>query len=382
MTVKKGEKVMQGVELYIHIPFCMGKCPYCDFYSLTPAPHQTADYTEALLRGLRHLPAGAAGQRLDTVYFGGGTPNLLGAENLCRVLQAAKAAMNLAPGAEVTTEANPGSITAREMKRLRQGGFNRLSLGLQSSHPQELALLGRKHTPGDVVQAVKAARGAGFDNISLDLMLGTPGQTIESALQSVDFCAELGVEHISAYLLKVEPGTPYGAAHMEEQIPDGDGMAELYLAVTARLEKLGYAQYEISNFARSGFEGRHNTGYWQGVDYLGLGPAAHSLWRGKRYYFPRSLKSFTAAENPFDLWQNEGEGGTREEYIMLSLRLRSGLDLAGLERRWPECREENRRLRAQLPALAAAGLARLQGDTLSLTPQGFLVSNSIIARLI
>lgn len=373
---------MQGMGLYIHVPFCMGKCPYCDFYSQTPAPGQTAAYTQALLRGLRHLPPQAASHRLDTVYFGGGTPNLLGADNLCALLEEVGKAFALTPDAEITTEANPGSVTAEDLLQLRRGGFNRLSLGLQSSHPAELALLGRKHTPEDVKAAVKAAREAGFENISLDLMLGTPGQTVESALQSVDFCAALGVEHISAYLLKVEPGTPYAKANMEEQIPDGDGMAELYLAVCEHLEHHGYDQYEISNYARGGLISRHNTSYWLGTDYIGLGPAAHSLWQGQRYCFPRDLQGFVQAQNPFALWQQDGEGGSREEFIMLRLRLTQGLDLKELEERWPEAAEENEYLRRQIPPLAKVGLARLEGERLSLTREGFLVSNGIISRLI
>ncbi len=371
---------MQGMGLYIHVPFCMGKCPYCDFYSKTPAPEEPAAYTQALLRGLRHLPDGAAGHRMDTVYFGGGTPNLLGTENLSALLAEAEKVFEFAPDAEITLEANPGSITAEDLAALHRGGFNRLSLGLQSSHPNELKLLGRKHSPDDVTDAVAAARKAGFENISLDLMLGTPGQTIESARQSVDFCAGLGVEHISAYLLKVEPGTPYARVNMEEHIPDGDGMAELYLAVCERLEQQGYEQYEISNYARGGQISRHNTGYWMGKDYIGLGPAAHSLWRGERYFFPRDLQAFLQAENPFALWQQDGEGGSREEFIMLRLRLAEGLDLAELERRWPE--EENQYLKKQLPPLEKAGLVKQEGNRLRLTREGFLVSNSIIARLI
>ena len=373
---------MEGLGLYIHVPFCMGKCPYCDFYSQTPAPGQPEAYTKALLRGLRHLPPGAAGRRLDTVYFGGGTPNLLGAANLCALLDGAGQVFDLAPDAEVTCEANPGSITPEDLTELRRGGFNRLSLGLQSSHPGELALLGRKHSPEDVAQAVAAARKAGFENLSLDLMLGTPGQTEASALASVDFCAELGAEHISAYLLKVEPGTPYAKAHMEERIPDDDGMAERYLAVCERLEQQGYRQYEISNFAREGKISRHNTGYWLGTDYLGLGPAAHSLWQGQRYCFPRNLQGFLQAQDPFALWQQDGEGGTREEFIMLRLRLAEGLELEELDRRWPESAAENLALRRRLPPLERAGLVRLEQGRLSLTREGFLVSNGILAQLI
>lgn len=373
---------MQGMELYIHVPFCMGKCPYCDFYSKTPAPGQIEAYTKALVRGLHHLPDGAQGRRLDTVYFGGGTPNLLGAENLCLVLAEAGKVFDLAPEAEITCEANPGSVSAEDLVRLKKGGFNRLSLGLQSSHPGELALLGRKHSPEDVEQAVQAARKAGFENLSLDLMLGTPGQTVQSAKESVEFCARLGAEHISAYLLKVESGTPYGKNHMEEQIPDDDGMADLYLQVSEHLEQQGYRQYEISNYAREGCTGRHNTGYWLGREYLGLGPAAHSLWKGGRYLFPRDLQSFVEAENPFVLWQRDGEGDTREEFIMLRLRLAEGFDLEELEARWSEAEEENRYLKSRLPALEKAGLVKRQGSRVALTCQGFLVSNGIIAQLI
>ena len=373
---------MQGMELYIHVPFCMGKCPYCDFYSTTPTPQQTVAYTQALLRGLRHLPPNAVGRRLDTVYFGGGTPNLLGTEKLCLVLAEAGKVFDLAPDAEITCEANPGSVTAPELMELRRGGFNRLSLGLQSCHPGELALLGRKHTPEDVEQAVQAARRFGFENISLDLMLGIPGQTVQSAKESVDFCARLGVEHISAYLLKVEPNTPFGREHVEERIPDDDGMADLYLQVSEHLEQRGYEQYEISNYAREGCISRHNTGYWLGREYIGLGPAAHSLWQGGRYSFPRDLQGFVESENPFALWQQDGEGDTREEFIMLRLRLAEGFDLEELETRWPEATEENQYLKSQLPALEKAGLVQRQGSRVSLTRRGFLVSNGIIARLI
>ena len=373
---------MQGIGLYIHVPFCAGKCPYCDFYSVAPVPQLREDYTAALLRALGHLPAGAAGSPLATVYFGGGTPNLLGAGALCRVLGAARQAFALQPGAEVTAEVNPGSVTPDQLALLRQGGFNRLSMGLQSAQPDELALLGRKHSPADVEHTVAAARGAGFENISLDLMLGTPGQTVQSALASADFCAGLGVQHLSAYLLKVEPGTPFGRAHMERRLADPDALADLYLAVCARLEQLGYRQYEISNFARPGFESRHNLCYWLGGDYLGLGPAAHSLWRGQRHFFARDAAAFAAAPDPFALWQDDGEGGTREEFIMLRLRLAQGLDLDELERRWPGQQAETLRLRRQLGPMVRAGLARLQGPVFRLTPRGFLVSNSIIARLI
>ena len=366
--------------IYLHVPFCASKCPYCDFYSLPLEEAAAARYVDAVKRALASPALPGRGRRADTVYFGGGTPSLLGEGRLCALLEAVDRAFPLEEGAEVTLEANPGTVDFPLLASLRKGGFNRISMGMQSAHQEELRLLGRRHEPSQTVRAMELARRGGFENLSLDLMLGTPSQTPESALDSVRACAGLGGTHISAYMLKVEPGTPYGEAHMERQVMDGDALADLYLETVRCLEGLGYRQYEISNFARPGYESRHNLKYWRGGDYLGVGPSAHSMAGGKRFFFPRDLGGFIAAADPWDLAVKDGEGGTLEEFIMLRLRLSEGLDLEELSRRWPVA--DLTGLGRGISPLCKAGYARFDGRRLALTPEGFLVSNGIIAQLL
>ncbi len=371
---------MQAMGIYIHIPFCESKCPYCDFYSTEPTVTAVNDYTTALLRALTNLPDGLWGRAVDSVYFGGGTPPLLGADNLCAILTGLRRASQLSPNTEITIEANPNSITGEQLAMLHGAGVNRLSLGLQSAAPDELLALGRRHTPQQVERAVKLAREVGFKNISLDLMLGIPHQTDDSALKSLEFCAGLGVEHLSAYLLKIEPETSFGRQGVEG-VADGDEMAERYLAVCRHAEHLGYPQYEISNFSKPEYESRHNLKYWTGVEYLGLGAAAHSFVGGKRRYFPGNLFEFSQAGNPFELWQDDGEGGDAEECLLLGLRLSCGVDLREFARLFPDTNivasiEKN------LPSLQKAGLMRRDGTHIALTPEGFLVSNEILAKIL
>ena len=311
-----------------------------------------------------------------------GTAVLLISEELEEIFTYIYKVYKVIPDAEITLEANPDDLTPAYVAMLRTLPVNRISMGIQTFQEETLKLLHRRHTAQQAIEAFRRCREAGFQNISIDLMYGLPGETLETWKQDLQQAIDLHPEHISAYLLKVEPGTPYARAHMEERIPDDDGMAERYLAVCERLEQQGYRQYEISNFAREGKISRHNTGYWLGTDYLGLGPAAHSLWQGQRYCFPRNLQGFLQAQDPFALWQQDGEGGTREEFIMLRLRLTEGLALEELDRRWPESAAENLALRRRLPPLERAGLVRLENGRLSLTREGFLVSNGILAQLI
>ena len=355
--------------LYLHIPFCARKCPYCDFYSVGGAPDALRDaYTGALIASMRPY----AGAAFDTVYFGGGTPPLLGADNLCRVLDAAARRFALS-GPEVTLECNPGSTRPSDLPVLRAAGFNRLSVGLQSADAEELRFLGRPHTAEDAARLVCAAADAGFRNLSLDLMAALPGQAEETLRRSVAFCAGLPVTHISGYLLKVEPGTPFYERGVEP--PDGDRAADLYLALCDACERAGFAQYEISNFARPGYESRHNLKYWRLAPYLGLGPAAHSFWEGRRFYWPRDLAGFIAGTSrPVD----DGPGGGAEEYLMLGLRLAEGVRFDRLEALGGVDREAA--LRVLRPYLAGGLAARTPGG-FRLTPGGFLVSNSIICAL-
>ena len=295
--------------LYLHIPFCDGKCPYCDFYSLTGNEEVKEAYTRVLENQLAQWAETLQKQGLspeaDTLYFGGGTPNLLGGSRIARLIAAAKRYFSLEKG-EITVEVNPSSELSGFFREIAAAGANRISIGLQSADDGELKALGRRHTVKQAAETVEAARSAGISNLSLDLMLATPGQTLESALRSVAFCRKLAVPHVSAYLLKVEEGTPYWNRRDTLALPDEDETADRYLAVCSALEEAGLKQYEISNFALPGKESRHNLKYWHCEEYLGLGPGAHAFVGGKRFYYPRNLNGFLEKPEPvFD-----GEGGT------------------------------------------------------------------------
>lgn len=364
--------------LYIHIPFCLGgKCPYCDFYSLPYDAGLAEQYIEAARRCLREWGEKAKGRSVDTIYFGGGTPSLLG-EGLVTLLEQIHECFTLTPDAEITLEANPASVSGEMLTLLRSAGFNRLSLGMQSACEAELSTLGRKHTAEDTKFVYYEAREAGFNNISLDLMLCLPGQSMESIRESVDFASALGAEHLSAYLLKIEEGTPFYKKKEDllRRMPDDDGQAETYLAVCELLGEKGYRQYEISNFARDGRVSRHNLKYWNCEEYLGIGPSAHSYFEGERFYYPRDLAGFVSGAKPIP----DGRGGSMEEYLMLRLRLTEGVTEKGLRARF-NCGLEALDA-ARIKALVQAGLAESDELSFRLTPKGFAVSNSVIGYLI
>ncbi len=299
---------------------------------------------------------------------------MLSGEQLCRILAAATSAFGTPT--ECTLEANPADDLANTFTVVAAAGVNRLSLGVQSAVPAELQVLGRRHNNIHVQNTVKAARAAGIQNISLDIMLGLPGQTVDSLNATIDFCLAQNPNHISAYMLKIEPGTPLGQMSAQALcLPQEDAVAELYLHTVKRLEQAGLLQYEISNFARPGFESRHNLKYWLGQDYLGLGPAAHSCIGGKRFYYPREIDAFMAGTEPVT---DQADGGP-QEYIMLRLRLREGICFADYQARFGA----DLRLQkgAVLRQLEKAGLAEFTGTHFSLTPAGFLVSNAIILKI-
>lgn len=365
------------VGLYFHIPFCKSRCPYCDFYSTT-ALGRRGEYAAALARSVGTAPAGdGTAPFAATVYFGGGTPYLLG-ERLLEVLEAADRRFPLAPGCEVTLEANPGDLELNTLRALRQGGFNRLSLGLQAGEAEGLRALGRRHTPEQSARGVALAREAGFGNLSVDIMLATPGQDPEKAIALAEYAAGLGPEHISAYLLKIEPGTPFHREGVAERCPGPDRAADLYLAVCRRLGELGYRHYEISNFAKPGYESRHNLAYWQLGEYLGFGPSAASCMEGRRFRLPGDLDRFLAAEDPWALSIDEGPAGGLLEYVMLSLRLVEGLELSRLA----EYGGDAAALLRRAAPLEKAGYLAVREGRLALTDRGFLLSNSIIGALL
>lgn len=369
------------VSLYLHIPFCSSRCGYCNFYSTTDLS-VTQQYTTALCGAVAAAPLD--GREAVTVYFGGGTPSLLGG-GLLAVLEAVRDRLPVAAEAEITLEANPGTLTPGLLADLHRGGFNRISFGLQAADDPTLGRLGRGHSAQQGREAVAAARQAGFENISVDLMLATPRQTLAEAERLCSMAVALDVPHISAYLLKIEPDTPFGRSNIQADCPDPDAAADLYLAACGLLEQAGYRHYEISNFCKPGYESRHNTAYWKLDDYLGIGPAAYSLLDGQRFHFPPDLTAFVESRDPWGLVEpDEPEGGAFptggwEEYLMLSLRLADGLSLDEAARRYGA---DIPHLLTRTAPLAANHLLTVTGDRLALTDQGFLLSNSVITYLL
>ena len=343
------------IGLYIHVPFCVRKCPYCDFYSLPPKNLEA--YTQAVCRAIEQ--SGLAGRKVGTVYFGGGTPALLPEKHLRKILACADKFFKLDKGVEMTIEANPAAGAV-------PSGFNRVSFGVQSLIDNELKALGRLHAANEAIDAITRCDA---ENISADIMLGIPGQTMASLRQTLDRLLTLPLSHVSAYMLKVEENTPFAVQGI--QPADEDMLAEMYLFCVGYLAENGFEQYEISNFARDGRVSRHNLNYWDCGEYLGLGPSAHSFTGGKRFYFPRDLQAFCDARNPFELAISDGEGGGFEEYAMLRLRLTAGLDLS-----------EKPHILAKAAPMERHGLLRIKNGVISLTPQGFLLSNKIIAELL
>lgn len=358
--------------LYVHVPFCASKCRYCDFYSFAGKESQMDDYVRAVARSGAEFAPQLAGRTADTVYFGGGTPSLIGGARLERMLCALHSQFSIAPDAEITVECNPDSMTQDFLHVLRRAGVNRLSVGVQSAQDDELRLLGRRHTFAQAQDAIRRAQDAGFDNISLDLMYGLPGQTQARFMQSVEAVLDLQPAHLSCYSLKLEPGTPMGQEN--PVLPDDDAQADLYLALCGRLRRAGFDHYEISNWARPGRASRHNSRYWTLSDYLGLGPGAHSYLAGRRFFYPASLAAFCGDAQPV---QEDAVPGfaPHGEYLMLRLRTADGVDTADFARRFGRSFAP---YAAHLRALEKPGLAARTPSGWRLTEAGFLVSNLII----
>ncbi|MBR3570141.1 MAG: radical SAM family heme chaperone HemW [Oscillibacter sp.] len=364
---------MRKLGLYIHVPFCKSKCAYCDFYSLAGAEERMDDYADALIAQLEAFAPRAAARVVDTVYVGGGTPSYLGAARLVRILQAVRGLYAVAPDAEITAEANPDSVGGW-FAELRAAGYNRVSLGAQSFDNALLRAVGRVHTAEQAADAVKVLRRAGFENVSLDLIYGLPGETAQSWRESVERAAELLPEHMSCYGLKVEPGTPL-CSRRDLPFPDDDAQAERYLRAVDALSRRGYRQYEVSNFAKPGYESRHNLKYWTLGEYLGFGAGAHSDFDGERFAWARDLGAFVRRD-----WARSESSAIspRErarEWLMLGLRTSDGVPLSEYAARFGRAFDAG-----FLSQCVKAGYAAADGGRVSLTARGFLVSNQIIAR--
>lgn len=315
--------------LYVHIPFCLQKCSYCDFYSLTRG---TADYDYYISLLMREARLRRTDMPIDTVFLGGGTPSLLSPAHVSAVLQGLSRYFAISGDAEVTMEANPGTLTLDKLVGYRAAGINRLSLGVQSLDDYLLRLLGRVHTAAEALATVQTARGAGFENLSCDVIYGIPGQSMVSWQSTLRDLTELSLPHISLYALEIHDDTPLGRARLSGQIsePDEDLAADMYAQARELLPARKLAQYEISNFAIPGWESRHNLNYWQNGEYIGLGPAAWSYQDGVRTGNVTDLKTYSErilAGEPAIVEREQLDGLTAEaETVILALRTTKGLD--------------------------------------------------------
>lgn len=370
--------------LYIHIPFCRCKCDYCDFYSLADREDRMEVYQKALLAHIRETAPLAKGYLVDTVYFGGGTPSFYGEKRIRELLSTIKKRFTMAGNAEITMEANPDSVDKKGMVRLHRAGVNRISLGMQSAHDDELAALHRPHTFAQAREAVAAIRAAKIKNLTLDLMYGLPGQDMTKWERSLSEAIALKPEHLSCYGLKVEEGTPLcGRILRGEVLPSEDEQADMYLCAVARLAQAGYQQYEISNFSQSGFQSRHNLKYWLTRPYIGFGPGAHSDFGGRRYSFVRNMDQYIegvlnggAIIDEDDLIPKQERSG---EYLMLRMRTCRGIE------EWEYRREYFMNfdpIEQRLAEFEHRGWAARDGHRWRFTPEGFLLSNQLIGQLL
>lgn len=380
------DEALRPLGIYIHVPFCRKKCEYCDFYSLGGArdPELVDRYVYAVQQHLKEAAPRAGDHLVDTVYFGGGTPSFLGADHLKRILDEIYRRYNVSPEAEITFEANPDSASLHTLRRLYRAGFNRVSLGIQSDQDETLKALGRPHNFQQAKQAVKDARTAGFSNVSVDLMFGLPRQTREGWADTLRSVADLRPDHISCYGLTVQPGTPLAEYAECANLPDDDTQADMYLFMVEALADLGFEQYEISNFCQEGRQCRHNLKYWTGGEYLGFGPAAASDFAGSRFTFVSDLDRYTncilkgegtiLAEN--QTISPRERGG---EYLMLRLRTTRGIS----QQEYKTFRLPFAPIHETLEEYARQGLAEQTPEgRWHFTPQGFLLSNQLIGRLL
>ena len=382
----KAPQELKPLGIYVHVPFCRSKCEYCDFYSLGGGLNQESMdlYMEAVLTHIKEASQRAIGYSVNTVYFGGGTPSFFGADGLVRILAEIDRRFLLEKGAEITLEANPDTVSLQSLMKLRRAGFNRISIGVQSDDDAQLKTLGRPHTYAQAEKVLRKIRRFGFKNLSVDLMYGLPGQRRVDWERTLEHVLKHRPEHISCYGLKVEEGTPLANMQDSYNLPDDDTQADMYLAACEILRKHGYRQYEISNFCKKGLVSRHNLKYWTGGEYLGFGPDASSDFGGRRFAIVRDLKAYiegirsggTVLRELQDVAPRERAG----EYLMMRLRTTNGIDPKHYEKKLllPFAPLEAELIKCQKNNLAE----KTRDGRWRLTPEGFLVSNSIISDLL
>lgn len=373
-----------GFGVYIHIPFCKHRCHYCDFNTYEGQADRHDAYVDALVGEIMRWPGDS--RPATSVFFGGGTPTLLPSDQLSRILEAVRVRVRLAPEAEVTVEANPETVDVQSLTTLREAGFNRISIGVQSLVPKVLSGLGRTHPPEVALDAIEAARSAGFEDVNTDLIYGSPWESHEDWHISLAGIVERGVDHVSAYALTVEEGTPLATLIRTGRVADVDPdlQAERHAVADRTLAAAGFERYEVSNWARPGRASRHNVLYWCAGDYLGFGAGAHAHLDGERWWSKRLPRDFieVVAEGRSTLDGSERlEGDARAgEALMLGLRLRSGIVPEEFEARFGPAALRSRQ--ATFDELESQGLLETSGNRLRLTERGTLLANEALCRLL
>lgn len=375
---------MERLGIYIHIPFCIRKCAYCDFYSLEDTGRRGA-YVDALVCQIKSFRGVAANSLVDSIYIGGGTPSVLFGEDIQRILAAVRFSFHVSDEAEITIETNPGTLDTSKLSAYREAGINRLSIGLQSADNRELRQLSRIHTREEFESSFLLARLEGFENINVDVMYALPGQSEETLASTIDYVLALEPEHISFYGLKIEPGTPLdGDPQIAAAIPSEDKQYEMYLASAKKLEAAGYMQYEISNFAKLGMECRHNLKYWTCEEYIGFGPAAYSFFGGRIFSYVKDIDRFIAMPEDSVALFDENYIPTEKElaaqYVMLGFRLKRGIDVAEYEERFDDDFEERYKEKMKPFLLKQYILKTKSGYRLS--KRGMLISNYILSEIL
>ena len=378
--------MMKAKGLYIHVPFCLSKCAYCDFCSFTHFDEGLIDsYVDALIREILEYKREER-ISVDTVFIGGGTPSILTPLQLEKITVAINHTFDLSGLSEFTVEVNPRTADKEKLSAYRSLGVNRISIGLQSIHENELKILGRDQSFDDFLAVYHSAREVGFENISVDIIYGIPSQTIESLKETLNRVVDLSPEHISLYSLILEEGTPIFERMDSLDIPDDDIVYDMYSLVNSTLSQSGYTHYEISNYAKQGFSSCHNTKYWKLDDYIGVGLSAHSFLGGERFYNPAdrfditTLFRYIDGELPRIYEEKPTRENTLSEFVMLGLRTSFGISLAEFKERFGEDFVSSRK--REIDGFINNGLAKISDERFYLTEQGMFVSNSIILELL
>ncbi len=361
---------MNNLSIYIHVPFCRKKCNYCDFYSAPPTPGAVSSYAQALCNQIRNTPQ--KGRAIYSVYFGGGTPSLLPEADFTAIAKTLYETFDLSSCQEFTVECNPESVTPSLAEAWKKSGVNRISMGIQTFSDLQLKTLGRLHDRVKALSSYEVLQQAGFDNISLDLMMALPGQTLDDLTDDLNQMISLNPRHLSVYLLKIEPNSVFGSVGVPES--SDELQRECYLLAHKMLTEAGYEHYEISNFAKPGYRAKHNSAYWQGGEYLAFGPGASGFCDSVRYCIPSDTARFCTEMGMISPVLEEIVDGVecRKEAVFLGLRLADGISRSLIDQE-------------KLPfiqQLCDLGYATLTDDRFSLTAEGFLISDYVIRELL